>query len=279
MLSYRIHGRGRPLLLIHGWGVTYSVWRRLIPLLAREFQVILVELPGLGASAAEMPAESYYEACAESLEALRESLGVARWSLLSYSVGTLVAEAYLRNYPQRVERAAFICPIHIGRFWRLALRAARWIDARNARLLIWILMGWRLRVLVWMIGFNFQWSPGLAEWSKEIALQPVYHLKRILLEAPGEGCAPYLSATTLQTPELFVWGQRDLMCVTPPPTGPHDVYLPINHAAPESAPRAVAAVVLPFLTAREPGQMEGVDAPAGLDELWQAPDDTLEELG
>ncbi len=237
------------MLLIHGWGVTHSVWKRLTPLLARHFQTILVELPGLGASASEMPAEPYYEACAESLEKLREALGVTRWSLLSYSVGTLVSEAYLRKYPECVERAAFVCPIHIGGRWRMVLKAARWIDAHNDHSLAWLITGWRLWALVQALGFNFRGSPGAVIWTQEIARQPVAHLKRILLETPGDGCAPYLSATTMRIPELFVWGLRDLMCVRPARAGPHDVFLPINHGAPESDPGAVASVVVPFLTA------------------------------
>ena len=51
MLRYRLEGNGAtPLLLIHGWGVTYSVWQNLAPLLTPHFQLIMIELPGIGGS-------------------------------------------------------------------------------------------------------------------------------------------------------------------------------------------------------------------------------------
>src|SRR6266851_4325242 len=50
MLPFRVEGSGHPLLLIHGWGVTYTVWQKLVPLLAPHFQLILVELPGVCAA-------------------------------------------------------------------------------------------------------------------------------------------------------------------------------------------------------------------------------------
>src|SRR5579884_2520504 len=76
MLPYRLEGDGPPLLLIHGWGVTYRVWRNLVPLLKPHFQLILVELPGMGAAYHQVPMMSYYPACAEALEELRVALGI-----------------------------------------------------------------------------------------------------------------------------------------------------------------------------------------------------------
>jgi alpha/beta hydrolase family protein len=38
-----IEGKGRPLLLVHGWPQTWYQWRLVMPALARDFQVIAVD--------------------------------------------------------------------------------------------------------------------------------------------------------------------------------------------------------------------------------------------
>src|SRR5690242_15251180 len=100
MLRYRLEGNGMPLLLIHGWGVTYAIWQNLAPLLKPHFQLIMIELPGIGDSP-EPPADlPYYQVCAEAIEEVRIALGIERWAVLSYSSGTRAAEAYVQRYAQ-----------------------------------------------------------------------------------------------------------------------------------------------------------------------------------
>ena len=43
-------GEGPPLVLLHGIGMSRAVWRPVVPLLAREREVVAVDMPGFGAS-------------------------------------------------------------------------------------------------------------------------------------------------------------------------------------------------------------------------------------
>src|SRR5690242_15343020 len=61
MLSYHRAGAGPPLVLIHGIGSRWQVWRPVLPMLQKHFDVIAIDLPGFGASpvesiAADVPA-------------------------------------------------------------------------------------------------------------------------------------------------------------------------------------------------------------------------------
>src|ERR687890_2716707 len=47
-------GEGPPLLLVHGWPENWYAWRRVMPALARDFEVIAVDQRGVGRS--EKPA-------------------------------------------------------------------------------------------------------------------------------------------------------------------------------------------------------------------------------
>jgi pimeloyl-ACP methyl ester carboxylesterase len=251
MLPYQLEGHGHPLLLIHGWGVTYTVWRNLMPLLTPHFQLILVELPGMGAACEIVPGKPYYTACAEGLEELRVALGIEQWAILAYSTGTRAGEAYIQRYPQHVDRAVLLCPIYLRRAWKIALEVEQWIDSKSSRLASWILSGWRLYYLLFVLGFNLQSRDCAHEWMSEIELQPSSYLKRVLLELPGKGRAPFTLPASSPVPILFVWGSKDALVLPPSRPQPHDVIIVAGHSAPVLSPHDVAAVALPFLKSVE----------------------------
>jgi len=49
-LHYRVVGVGKPLVLVHGFGVSGHVWQQVLPYLAQHYQVFIVDLPGYGRS-------------------------------------------------------------------------------------------------------------------------------------------------------------------------------------------------------------------------------------
>ncbi len=250
MLAYRLEGRGEPLLLIHGWGITYNVWKNLVPLLAPHFQLILVELPWIGASGGIVPDRPYYEFCAEALEELRVALEVERWGILAYSTGTRAGEAYIRQYPQYVTQAVFLCPLYLHKSWTIALQMEEWIDARQSGMADWFLSGWRLHGLLLTLGFNMRKSVYSDEWIDELEMQPLENLKRMLLELPGKGRAPFALPTSPAVPTLFIWGRRDALTARPLRSRPNDVFILANHGAPMLVPDQVARIVLPFFQGR-----------------------------
>lgn len=244
MLCYRIEGSGVPLLLIHGWGVTYPVWQNLAPLLTPHFQLIMIELPGAGSSPGLNPLQPYYPACAEAIEQLRQELGIEQWAILAYSTGTRVGEAYVQQYPQHVTRAAFLCPIYLKEYCWLGLQLEWWLETARPGLATWILSDWRLYGLVLALGFNWRRHPYTATWINEIELQSMQYLKRMLYELPGRGRMPF---QTFLAPTLFVWGSRDALTSRPRRLRPNDVLIPANHSAPMLAASSVTEAVIPFL--------------------------------
>ncbi len=251
MLQYRIEGNGLPLLLIHGWGVTYTIWQNLAPLLTSHFQVIMIELPGVGGSPDVDLEKPYYPACAEALEELRRSLHIEQWSILAYSSGTRAGEAYLQRYPQHVTRAVFLCPIYLNEICSLGLRFEWWLDNNRPRLVNWVLSDWRLYGLVLAVGFNGRRHDYVDDWTNEIEMQRMDTLKRMLHELPGKGRAPFEVPAISTIDTLFVWGRRDALTDRPRRPRLNDVFIPANHSAPVMAAPSVAQVVLPFLISGE----------------------------
>lgn len=242
MLSYRIEGSGSPLLLIHGWGVTYATWDNLAPLLTPHFQLIMIELPGIGGSPQVEPEQLYYPACAEGIEEVRLALGIEKWSLLAYSSGTRAAEAYVQRYPQSVQSAIFLCPIYLAEIWTLFLHLLD--NTQNLTIKHWVLSHWRLYSLILALGFNGRPHTYTRTWKHEIELQSLDILIRTLCEIPGKGRTPF---ELPEVPTLFIWGGRDALTARPRHLRPNDIIIPANHSAPMLAASSVAEVVLPFL--------------------------------
>jgi pimeloyl-ACP methyl ester carboxylesterase len=226
--------------------VTYTIWQKLVPLLAPHFQLIMVELPGTSAASQTMPGKPYYEFCAERLEEFRLALGIEHWAILAYSIGTRVSEAYIRHYPQRVTQAVFLCPIYLTRPWMMTMQVGQWLNAHHAELASWFLSGWRLYGWLLAVGFNLRGRDCAKEWMSEIEQRPLDNLKRMLLELPGKGRAPFTLPDSPPVPSLFVWGWYDLLTARPVHPRPNDVFIFASHGAPMLTPETVAAVVLPF---------------------------------
>lgn len=91
------HGSGMPLVFFHGWGFDSQIWHSLIPYLAHKVQLILVDLPGFGASCAM----NWSLFSAHLLEQLPQ-----RFALVGWSMGGLYATELAIQQPLRV-RALF----------------------------------------------------------------------------------------------------------------------------------------------------------------------------
>ena len=100
-----VGGRGRPLLLIHGWPETWYAWRLIMPALARDFQVVAVDLRGMGLS--DKPRDGYDTATlAADLAGLMTELGHQRFSVAGHDIGMPTAYALAADHPDRVDRLA-----------------------------------------------------------------------------------------------------------------------------------------------------------------------------
>jgi pimeloyl-ACP methyl ester carboxylesterase len=102
-LHYVSAGRGRPVVLLHGWPQTWWVWRDVVPALAAHYRVIAPDLRGLGQSS--IPAAGYDTGTvAADIQALLAHLGIGSFTLIGHDVGTWVAYAYAATWPGQVRR-------------------------------------------------------------------------------------------------------------------------------------------------------------------------------
>lgn len=107
-LPYLQAGRGRPLLLLHGFADSKETWLTLMALLSRDHCCIALDLPGFGAAPAVTPASLLPEAMAHTLVAVLDALGIDRTHLAGNSLGGAYAAALAAHQPHRVTSATLL---------------------------------------------------------------------------------------------------------------------------------------------------------------------------
>lgn len=101
-------GSGDPVVLLHGIPESWSCWKHQMPLLARQFRVLALDLPGYGQSGKE-EGEYTGNAVARAVLELLDALGIERFRLAGHDWGVLVADHLCDQAPQRVERYVRCC--------------------------------------------------------------------------------------------------------------------------------------------------------------------------
>ena len=98
MLKITSVGQGVSLVFIHGWGLNSGVWQPLVELLAKNYQVITVDLPGFGINRnCEITPYSVNNICQKISEVITQPAVFIGWSL-----GGLVATEMALNFPGNV---------------------------------------------------------------------------------------------------------------------------------------------------------------------------------
>jgi pimeloyl-ACP methyl ester carboxylesterase len=89
-LHYLTAGSGPPLLLLHGYAETSSMWQSLLPAVAERFMVVAPDLPGIGDS--DIPADGLnMQSAAIRMHALARSLGIEKARVAGHDIGLMVA--------------------------------------------------------------------------------------------------------------------------------------------------------------------------------------------
>ncbi|MBI3957687.1 MAG: alpha/beta fold hydrolase [Chloroflexi bacterium] len=241
-LNYQLAGSGPPLLLVHGFGVSFNIWRELSPHLTEHFRLVMIELPGIGDSPSPDGC-SYTAASIAAMESVRQKLAIPKWSVLAYSLGVGVAAAYASAYPQQIGAVVLLCPplLKGWRWW--SLRSLLRLDSRQPATGDWLLSGWRLYWLVALIGFNGRPCRLIGEWVDEIAAQPRSVLKAFLREFPP--VQQLLAQAGDHT--LLLCGKGDFVSTRPPRRGVNVAFFAGDHSGPVQMAQPVAAQVIDFL--------------------------------
>ncbi|MBI3584043.1 MAG: alpha/beta hydrolase [Nitrospinae bacterium] len=108
-LHYRITGKGKPIIFVHGWAMNSYVWKYQMDDLSKDFQVIAVDLRGHGNSEFGVRSSEFrFDVFVKDIKELVDSLSVKKFILVGWSMASFIIARYYFKYPKDVEKLIFI---------------------------------------------------------------------------------------------------------------------------------------------------------------------------
>ncbi len=100
-IHYHLHGQGEPLMLITGFSGDQYNWKKAIPLLDKDYEVITFDNRGSGFT--EAPHTPFtMKTMADDAAGLLDALDIDRAHVLGWSMGGNVAQELTMEHPQKV---------------------------------------------------------------------------------------------------------------------------------------------------------------------------------
>jgi pimeloyl-ACP methyl ester carboxylesterase len=95
-IFYRSIGKGKPVMLVHGFGEDGDVWEKQIEFLKNDYYLVVPDLPGSGPS--EMINDMSMEGMAEVLHSIIHEENIDKWTVIGHSMGGYITLALVESY-------------------------------------------------------------------------------------------------------------------------------------------------------------------------------------
>lgn len=108
LLNYKVYGKGRPVVLLHGYGEDSQIWENQIEYLANHCLLIVPDLPGSGKSTiTDQGMEEWLpnmgiESMAQCINEILIAEKIAACIMLGHSMGGYISLAFAQLYPSKL---------------------------------------------------------------------------------------------------------------------------------------------------------------------------------
>ncbi len=108
-INWAATGKGaQTVIFVHGWTCDSSSWVRQVPVVARKYQAVTLDLPGHGKSGSPVDGKFSMDLFAKAVEVVRREVKADKIVLVGHSMGTPVIRQYARLFPQHVEALVLV---------------------------------------------------------------------------------------------------------------------------------------------------------------------------
>ncbi|HEX7974339.1 MAG TPA: alpha/beta hydrolase [Anaerolineales bacterium] len=107
IVHYEVYGRGRPVILLHGWLGSWGLWQETMSYLGRYYRTYALDFWGFGESGKKRDTYNVQD-FVSLVNQFMEQLGIVRAPLVGHSMGGTVSLLVAMQYPQRVRKVAVV---------------------------------------------------------------------------------------------------------------------------------------------------------------------------
>lgn len=108
---YELHGKGRPLVFIAGFGADHTVWREVYPRFRDRYRILLFDNPATGRTR-DSGGPLTAELMADGAAGLINTLGLKKPHIVGQSMGGTIAQMLAINYPEIIDRLVIVNSVH-----------------------------------------------------------------------------------------------------------------------------------------------------------------------
>jgi pimeloyl-ACP methyl ester carboxylesterase len=107
IVHYEVYGRGRPVILLHGWLGSWGLWQETMAYLGRYYRTYALDFWGFGESGKKR--DTYQVQDFISLvDQFMEQLGIVSAPLVGHSMGGTVSLSVAIQFPERVRKVVIV---------------------------------------------------------------------------------------------------------------------------------------------------------------------------
>jgi pimeloyl-ACP methyl ester carboxylesterase len=235
IVHYEVYGRGRPVILLHGWLGSWGLWQETMAYLGAFYRTYALDFWGFGESGKKR--ETYaVQDFVGLVDQFMDRLGINRAPLVGHSMGGTVSLSVAIQYPHRVRKVVVVGSPIVGSSlaWPLKLAGFRPIAALLFNLMWAFRLG--MRVASPFISkdprFPEMMDKDLSRTTLESFLLSIASLRRTDIR-------PMLSQ--IEVPAMGMFGDKDII-VDPRQWQPMQEGIP--HARIERYPKAGHFIML-----------------------------------
>lgn len=107
-LYYEAMGEGPPIIFVHGFGSSHSVWERQVEELRGDYQTIAIDLRGHGSSDKEPEREYNIERFSDDILGLANALSLEGCTYIGWSLGAAIGIRYAAKYSIGISKIVLV---------------------------------------------------------------------------------------------------------------------------------------------------------------------------
>jgi pimeloyl-ACP methyl ester carboxylesterase len=107
IVHYEVYGRGRPVILLHGWLGSWGLWQETMAYIGRYYRTYALDFWGFGESGKKR--DSYdVQDFVSLVDQFMEQLGISQAPLVGHSMGGTVSLSVAIQYPHRARKVVVV---------------------------------------------------------------------------------------------------------------------------------------------------------------------------